>query len=277
MCEGILSVEDRMFAAALLSLSLQGAAASPSVAVADLSSSPQPAVAEALRKGPGMKGRVQAAAQSAAVIEDARGLGIDCKLSDDPCLEKLLVLFRTDELVAFSLERGSLRLARVVSGRPVSRAKVRFIAPSSSAREGLLALNDERDDDADRPQLEPAPKSDEKPNEPLTPVAPARPEKETPQTFAEQGTGADGSFSPMLVVGVIGGIVTVGCGAAALGTSAHLAALEEGGDLNGTDYEGTETAFYALLICSGAGAIATGVSLGLSTLEESNVTTEASE
>lgn len=261
VCGGILSAEDRMLLfTTALAVTLHVAAATPSVAVADLSPSAQPALAEALRKAPGVKGRAQPAAQTQAVIEDAKGLGLACKVADDACLEKLHVLLRTDELLAFSMERGSVKVARVVTGKPVARAKVRFTAPAGTARAALQAL------DAPEP----------------TDVT-AKSEGDTPRVLeaaeiapsAGGGAGGEpvvegvdaGGFSPMLVVGVVGGVVTAGCAAGALGTSAHLAALETGGNVNEGDYLAFEGVFNALLVCSAAGVVATGVGFGLYAIE----------
>lgn len=263
--------------AALALAALVGAAAplraAGSVAVADLSSTPQPALAEALRKGPGVKGRALPAAQTAAVVEDAKDLGLSCKVSDDACLEKLHVLLRTDELLAFSLERGTIKLARVVTGKPVARAKVKFAAPATSARAVLLAL-DSAASDRDGADVE-------------RDVATVAEAKDTPQTTkdvtsssapprnttAQRGDVAltpdeNGGFSPMLIVGVVGGVVTAGCAAGALGTSAHLASLEASGSIVGTDHSQAEAAFTALSICAAAAVVATGVGFGLFALED---------
>jgi hypothetical protein len=283
VCGGILSVEDRMLAftpspavtlAALALAALVGAAApshaAGSVAVADLSSTPQPALAEALRKGPGVKGRAVPAAQTAAVVEDAKDLGLSCKVSDDACLEKLHVLLRTDELLAFSLERGTIKLARVVAGKPIARAKVKFAAPATSARAVLLAL--------DAPSTDTSETAAESPSAaPSEPVA-AEPAKDVVAGApGDEGAPPDegGGFSPMLIVGVVGGVVTAGCAAGALGTSAHLAALEASGSIVGTDHSQAEAAFAALSICAAAGVVATGVGFGLFALEEEDAPARA--
>ncbi len=230
------------------------------VAVADLSSSPQPAMAEALRKAPGVKGRAQPAAQTAAVVDDAKGLGLSCKVSDDACLEKLHVLLRTDELVAFSLERGVVQVARVVAGTPVARAKVTFAAPATTARAALVALDHPADDGGDKPI-----------DKPLAGTGDKLFDKTDDPTGDKTGAAAvepSGGFSPMLIVGLVGGVVTAGCAAGALGTSAHIAALEASGNIVGTDHEQSSAAFTALSICAAAGVVATGVGFGLFALED---------
>ena len=237
------------------------AAAGATVSVADLSSSPQPAMAEALRKAPGVKGRAQPASQTAAVVDDAKDLGLSCKLSDDACLEKLHVLLRTDELLAFSLERGTVKVARVMVGKPIARAQVPFAAPATTARAAVLALDEPPSSAPDPGDKTLDGAGDKTPDGAST----KRPDGSNTVTATVPDAGG---FSPTLIVGVVGGVVTAGCAAGALGTSAHIAALEASGSIVDTDYAQTQVAFSAFTVCTVAGVVATGVGFGLFALED---------
>lgn len=150
-------------------------AAPPRTAVADLSVRPEPALAEALRRLPDLAGEPLPAAKTAMVVADAAKLGIVCSLSDARCLQKILVLARVDELVAFEVSGRTVSIARVTS-RTAAFAKTRRAgSASANARAAWAALA--RADEANAP------------------MASRDPEGPTSRRLAEPGSGAGDATS----------------------------------------------------------------------------------
>ena len=251
-------------------LALHAAAAPPlggqgSVAVVDLSPAAQPALATALRKTPKLKERAQEAATTAAVVEDAKGLGLACTVADVDCLEKLLVLLRTDSLVAYSLQRRTVQLVWLDAGS-VARATVKLVAPNTTARAALDALEEAPLERKVPPGvLGPAPPDPSAPPQAREPEAPPHPPSAPgPARSLAAEAGDGGGFSPMLGLAVGGSLVAVGCGAGALGVSADLAnqlidAQQPGGAVDPARFQEGELVFGALLACSLAGMAAGAV------------------
>lgn len=262
-------------AAAFLLLALGAPAAS--VAVIDLSTTSQGAFVEALRKAPGVKGRALPSARTSAVVEDAKGLGLDCRVSDDKCLEKLMVLLRADELIAFAFERGSVRLVRMADGQ-TQRARVKFSAPATTARAAMAALADAGTPAPER--ASPAAARDGAPPdgaaalEPIRPegqqdAVPERAEAPAPATSLVGAAGA-GGVSPALAIGIVGGSVGLGCGVIAIGVSLDLAQQQlDAKDpalrrpIDGGAYDRGLLTFGALTTCALAGLVTAGVGVGL--------------
>src|SRR5690349_17038322 len=106
------------------SLTLAVLVATRTVVVVDLSSPKAPAMADALRKTPGLKPVAMSTSKTNAAVGDAESLGIICTVDDGQCLEKLQVLLHADEMIAFSTAGSNVDVVRVGRGAP-RRAHVR--------------------------------------------------------------------------------------------------------------------------------------------------------
>lgn len=272
-----------------LALVLCLVAAPPKTAVADLSVRPEPALAEALRRLPDLAGEPLPAAKASMVVADAAKLGIVCSLNDARCLQKILVLARVDELVAFEVAGRTLTIARVTS-RTAAFAKTRLSGSAgANARAAWAAL--ERADEADAPlqagatEGPTARRLPERGRGSGDPTGDTQDEDEDGETDDEAPTGArrranpgldesagldetatassEGVTLPLLVAGSAAG-ATVLLGAATLGVSAVVAnqvrATERGIPLD-ESYDAANALFWGLagltVVSGGTAAVAT--------------------
>lgn len=245
-----------------LSLLLFAIAAPPQTAVADLSVRPEPALAQSLRALPDLAGEPLPAKKAAMVVADAAKLGIVCSISDARCLQKILVLARVDELIAFEVSGKSLSIARITA-RTATFAKTRKGASApASARAAWAAL--ERAAQASAP-LPPPPvedqpdeleRDDDEPDVATGPRRRSPPPEETP-------TATSDGVTPLLVTAAAGAGAAVLLGAATLGVSAVVAnqirATESGVPLDAS-YDAMNTTFWVLAgltsVAAATGAVA---------------------
>ncbi len=246
-------------------LLLLAIAAPPVTAVADLSVRPEPDLARALRMMPDLAGTPLPAHKAAAVVGDAAKLGIVCSISDARCLQKILVLGRVDELIAFEVSGKSLASARVPA-RTATFAKTRRVgSAAASAKAAWAALERAAHDAAPLPP----PDDPEEPDAPEERVKPDEPDERPPRApVRETPTATSDGVSPTLVVtGVAAGAAAL-LGAATLGVSAVVAnqvrATEEGVPLD-ESYDAMNTTFWALAGATGV-AVATAAVAGVLTL-----------
>lgn len=213
-----------------LTLLLLALAAPPRTAVADLSVRPEPALAEALRALPDLAGAPLPAQKAAMVVADAAKLGIVCSINDARCLQKILVLARVDELIAFEVSGRSLSIARVTA-RTATFAKTRKAGrPGSNARSAWAALEraaeaqrppPDEDGAADPEEEEPQPKDGDEDDAEADPGDEPLPRRRAP--LEETATASSqGVTVPLVVAGSAAG-ATVLLGAATLGVSAVVA------------------------------------------------------
>lgn len=230
-------------------------AAPPVTAVADLSVRPEPALAQALRALPDLAGEPLPAKKAALVVTDAAKLGIVCSISDARCLQKILVLGRVDELIAFEISGKSLSIARITA-RTATFAKTRKGASATaSARAAWEALA--RAAEATMPPPEPDPAREEDEPEELEREDPERADDERAPRAEETQTATSDGVTPTLLTAGIGAGATVFFGAATLGISAVVAkqirATEQGVPLDGS-YDAMNTTFWILAGLTGVSA-----------------------
>lgn len=251
-----------MMTVALLTLSLAGA---PSAAVVDLSPrAGSPALAEALRALPALRGRAFGAAQTEAVVNDAAGLGLSCRFEDDACLQKLMVLARVDELIALEADADHVHLARAteagvqrsssrVAGSPPVRARAAWGELQRAARPARAPVRD--GSGATRPGAHGD--DDEGPAEALD--APAA------LALEETPTASSGGVTPPLVIGMAGAGTAVVLGAAAIGVSAALAQQLRGTQLGvplDDSFDTLQITFWSLSVAATSAAITGAIGLG---------------
>ncbi|MCC7112371.1 MAG: hypothetical protein IT382_23970 [Deltaproteobacteria bacterium] len=260
-----------MHAVAVLTIALAAAPQAaaqlaPQIAVVELSAHPSPALAEAMRALPELKGRCMSAQQTQLIVSDAASLGLSCAFSDDACLQKLVVLARLDELLALDADAEEVRIASV-SARAVRRANA-GVAGSAAARAraawGALRRGDAAPrviDSATPP--EPAVLSDDE-----SPRPSARAVTQDP---AETPTASSGGVTLPLVLGMGGAAATLVLGAGAVGVSAALAQQLRGtqrGIPLDDSYDTLQLAFWSLTALTAASAVTGAVGLGLFLAEE---------
>jgi hypothetical protein len=253
-----------------LLLSAAFAAATPSVAVVDFSTPRAPELVSALSRMPQLKGRVQDPAETRAIVDDAEGLGVSCTIDDVPCLRKLLVLLKADELVVIEQGRtrvevlwltdaGPRRGVAPAQGSAVARAKAAWVkasralpGPGVPAGEGGENGDDGDDDDDDGP----APRLPRPPRPPLDRELPP-----PPSTPALERAPND-PLHPGFIVGAVGIGVTALAGASALIVSDILArqldAAANGGEPLPESYYALETAFLGLAVAAVVGVVVAG-------------------
>ena len=245
----------RMGLTALLLLAL---AAPPVTAVADLSVRPEPELARALRDLPDLAGTPLPAHKASAVVGDAAKLGIVCSISDARCLQKILVLARVDELIAFEVSGRSLSIARITA-RTATFAKTRRVGSAAASAKAAWAALERAAHDAAPPIVGP-PEEPEEPEEPEV-----RPGKRRAPPPEETATASSDGVTPTLVVAGVAGGAAVLLGAATLGVSAVVAnqirATEQGVPLDAS-YDAMNTTFWVLLGATGVAA-ATGAVAGV--------------
>ena len=105
--------------------------ATRTVAVVDLSSPKQPSMADALRRTPAFRSVALPTARTNAMVADAESLGLICTVDDSACLEKLLVLTRADELLAFSATAAGIEVTQL--GRNLAKRALVKANPSPTA------------------------------------------------------------------------------------------------------------------------------------------------
>lgn len=259
-----------MHAVALLTIAVAVAAA-PQAAVVDLSASPSPSLAEALRNMPELHGRCLAAPQTALIVADAASLGLTCAFLDDACLQKLVVLARVEELVALKATPEEVHLARVtprevkrasarVAGSPAARARAAWGALRRSGEEVQQPGNgrDGRDGRDERNAVE----LTEELNQERAAEAPAQAARaEATAELAETPTASSGGVTLPLVIGVSGAGAALLFGAGTVGVSAALAQQLRGtqrGIPLDDSYDALQVAFWSLAALTTA-SVATGV------------------
>lgn len=240
-------------------LLLLALAAPPRTAVADLSVRPEPALAEALRRLPDLAGDPLPAAKAALVVADAAKMGIVCSIKDARCLQKILVLARVDELIAFEASGRALSIARITSRTATFATTRRKATAAASAQAAWRALQSAAEDPmtAPAPVVEEPPVAEEDEEEDADPEpAPRRRRAEEP--MEETATASSGGVTaPLVVAGVAAGAAVV-LGAGTLGVSALVAnqvkATERGIPLD-ESYDAANALFWGL---AGLTAVAAG-------------------
>lgn len=259
-----------MHAVALLTLAV---AAAPQAAVVDLSASPSPQLAEALRAMPELHGRCLSAPQTALIVADAASLGLTCAFLDDACLQKLVVLARVEELIALEATPEEVRLARVtarevkrasarVAGSPAARARAAWGALRRSGEAALQQPGDGRDT-AELSELPHDARQGEPPVESARDAAAAELE-ETP-------TASSGGVTLPLVIGVSGAGAALVFGAGTVGVSAALAQQLRGtqrGIPLDDSYDALQVAFWSLAALTTASVATSAVGLWLILAED---------
>jgi hypothetical protein len=269
-------------------LTLAALVATRTIAVVDLSSPKAPALADAMRKTPGLKPLAMSTTKTNAAVGDAESLGILCTVDDGQCLEKLQVILHADEMVAFATAGSSVDVIRLGRGSP-RRAHVRVSGTlSATAAAAWDALQHETAEVAAiKPKdATPAPTTTSPTTTPPAKDAPTTttPATTTPATTTPATTGppkddvagpaavppkreskveptptaTSGGVTPALAVTIVGAIVGVACGTGAVVTSADLANKLEAArsgqkPLDQQAYDNGSILFWALTACTVAG------------------------
>jgi hypothetical protein len=233
--------------------------AAPTVAVVDLSTRPAPAVADAIRKLPELKGRALSSSRTAAVVADAAGLGLVCRIDEDACLQKLVVLARVDEIVAFAVDGDEVSIARVEGAdHDVERGNVRVAGSAATrARKAWEALSSSSEETAPEEHAPP----DEEPPAPDVERKDLPPLDEGEPHEPPHAETSGGGISVPFVVTASGAVGAVGFGVAAVMVSAALANDLRNADRGVTlpdSYYDAQTAFFALGALTGASVLVGG-------------------
>ncbi len=274
-------------------LTLTALLAAKTVAVVDLSSPKSPAVAEAFRKIPPLKSVAMPTGRTNAAVNDAESLGLICSVDDGPCLEKLMVLIRVDEIVAFSAAASTVAVVHVMGQGKARRARVKArFSPAATAKAAWAALSAPEAPDAhgDKGPGDDGHKGGTGDGPGDKGIGDNGPGDNGPgDTGGDKGigdkgigdkgigdkgigdkggdkgpgdTGGEGGVSPALAVAIGGGALGVACGAATIGLYADLArqanAANEGTAPLPESFETTAGITWALAGCtavSGTAAI----------------------
>lgn len=256
-----------------LALLLFALAAPPRTAVADLSVRPEPALAEALRALPDLAGAPLPAQKAAMVVADAAKLGIVCSINDARCLQKILVLARVDELIAFEVSGKSLAIARVTA-RTATFAKTRKAGRAGSNARAAWAALERAAEQQSPPHHEGGDEGgDEEGDEEgaADPVEEDEPQKPPRAPLEETATASsEGVTLPLVVAGSAAG-ATVLLGAATLGVSAVVAnqvrATERDVPLDGS-YDAMNATFWTLTGLTAVAGVTTVVATVLFFLDD---------
>jgi len=220
------------------------------------------------------------------VVTDAAKLGIVCSISDARCLQKILVLARVDELIAFEVSGKSLSIARITA-RTATFAKTRKRAgAAASARAAWAALERAAQVASHPPREEPRREEDEpdqvarEDQDNADDEEPGEDEERAPRPpprSEETPTAITGGLTPTLLTAGVGAGAAVLFGAATLGVSAVVAnqirATERGVPLDAS-YDAMNTTFWILAGLTAASA-ATGVVAGALHLLDDGAAPEA--
>lgn len=265
----------------------QARAGEGSVAVIDLSEEPQSSLAEAFRRLRPLKSRALSSTKTAAIVRDAADLGIGCAAADVKCLQKLVVIARVDEILAFAASEGEIVVTRVQADRGRSE-RVR-VSGGASARAGIAwaAVEGELKASTEAPPpkgtpTDPPPKRTDPagegdPRSVSDRVENGRDGNGAPTLAAEPASSSTSlpALSPALLVAMGGGAAALGFGAGAAGVSAEMAkrldATRNGAPLDDSYYD-LELAFWSMAGLAALGIAAAAVGIGFIVLDDEPAT-----